>query len=36
VADIETVYDQERGFSTLFATAHPLFRTLDDGQASRR
>ena len=34
VADIETVYDPERGvFNNLFATAHPLFRTLDDGTA---
>jgi len=32
VADIETVYDPERGvFNHLFATAHPLFRTVDDG-----
>ena len=34
VADIETVYDPERGvFNNLFATANPLFRTLDDGTA---
>src|SRR5918992_1396049 len=32
VADIETAYDPERGiFNNLFATAHPLFRTVDDG-----
>jgi hypothetical protein len=32
VADIETVYDPERGiFNSLFATAVPLFRTVDDG-----
>jgi Di-haem oxidoreductase, putative peroxidase len=32
VADIQTVHDQERGvFNNLFATAHPLFRTVDDG-----
>jgi Di-haem oxidoreductase, putative peroxidase len=32
VADIQTVYDQERGvFNSLFATANPLFRTVDDG-----
>jgi Di-haem oxidoreductase, putative peroxidase len=32
VADIDTVYDPERGiFNHLFATAVPLFRTVDDG-----
>jgi Di-haem oxidoreductase, putative peroxidase len=31
VGDIETVYDPERGiFNHLFATAHPLFQTVDD------
>jgi hypothetical protein len=31
VADVETVYDRERGiFNNLFATANPLFNTLDD------
>jgi Di-haem oxidoreductase, putative peroxidase len=32
VAHIETVYDPGRGiFNHLFATAHPLFRPVDDG-----
>lgn len=32
VADVETVYDPERGiFNTQFATATPLFRDVDDG-----
>ena len=32
VADVETVYDAERGhFNRLFATAKPLFRAVDDG-----
>jgi di-heme oxidoreductase (putative peroxidase) len=32
VADLETVYDPVRGiFNSLFATATPLFRTVDDG-----
>jgi hypothetical protein len=32
VADIETVYDPKNGiFNNLFATAIPLFRTVDDG-----
>ena len=32
VADVETVYDTERGlFNNLFATAKPLFRPVDDG-----
>jgi Di-haem oxidoreductase, putative peroxidase len=32
VADIETVYDPKNGiFNNLFATANPLFRTVDDG-----
>ena len=31
VADVETVFDQERGiFNSLFATASPLFDTVDD------
>jgi hypothetical protein len=31
VADVETVFDQERGiFNNLFATANPLFNTFDD------
>jgi len=31
VADVETVFDQERGvFNNLFATASPLFDTVDD------
>ena len=31
VADVETVFDQERGiFNSLFATANPLFATVDD------
>jgi hypothetical protein len=31
VADVETVFDQERGiFNNLFATASPLFETVDD------
>jgi mono/diheme cytochrome c family protein len=31
VADLDTVYDQERGiFNNLFATANPLLNTLDD------
>jgi len=31
VADVETVFDQERGiFNNLFATASPLFNTVDD------
>src|SRR5829696_8303687 len=31
VADVETVFDQERGiFNHLFATANPLFNTVDD------
>src|SRR5829696_5052892 len=31
VADVETVFDQERGiFNSLFATAVPLFNTVDD------
>jgi hypothetical protein len=31
VADLETVYDQERGiFNNLFATANPLFNIVDD------
>ncbi len=31
VADVETVYDQERGnFNTLFATANPLFIAVED------
>src|SRR5215217_3767739 len=31
VADVETVFDQERGiFNNLFATASPLFKTVDD------
>jgi hypothetical protein len=31
VADVETVFDQERGiFNNLFATATPLFNTFDD------
>ena len=34
VADVETVYDAERGhFNHLFATAKPLFRTVSDGTA---
>ncbi len=33
VADVETVYDEERGiFNHLFATATPLFTLLDDGK----
>ncbi len=32
VADVETVYDQERGiFNNLFATAIPLFNEISDG-----
>ncbi|HXZ81210.1 MAG TPA: di-heme oxidoredictase family protein [Terriglobales bacterium] len=32
VADVETVYDPTRGiFNSLFATATPLIRTVDDG-----
>jgi len=32
VADVETVYDSTRGiFNSLFATATPLFRDVDDG-----
>jgi Di-haem oxidoreductase, putative peroxidase len=32
IGDIETVYDSERGiFNSLFATAIPLFRTVEDG-----
>jgi len=32
VADVETVYDAERGhFNRLFATAKPLFRAVSDG-----
>ena len=32
VADVETVYDADRGmFNHLFATAAPLLRTVDDG-----
>jgi len=32
VADVETAYDPTRGiFNTLFATAAPLFRDVDDG-----
>jgi hypothetical protein len=32
VADLETVYDPERGvFNNLFTTVTPLFRTVDDG-----
>ena len=32
VADVETVYDSERGhFNSLFATATPLIQTIDDG-----
>jgi hypothetical protein len=32
VADVETVYDPVRGiFNTLFATATPLFNSVDDG-----
>ena len=32
VADLETVYDPTKGiFNTLFATAAPLFRDVDDG-----
>jgi di-heme oxidoreductase (putative peroxidase) len=32
VADLETVYDPSRGiFNSLFATATPLFRDVDDG-----
>ncbi|MEO8753334.1 MAG: di-heme oxidoredictase family protein, partial [Casimicrobiaceae bacterium] len=32
VADVETVYDTERGlFNNLFATAKPLFRPVNDG-----
>ena len=32
VADVETVYDAERGhFNRLFATAKPLFRAVNDG-----
>jgi mono/diheme cytochrome c family protein len=32
VADVETVYDPARGiFNSLFATAKPLFNTMDDG-----
>jgi len=31
VADLDTVFDQERGiFNNLFATANPLFNTVDD------
>jgi mono/diheme cytochrome c family protein len=31
VADVETVFDPERGiFNSLFATAHPLFDSVDD------
>ena len=37
VADVETVYDAERGlFNNLFATATPLFRPVDDGTSIRR
>jgi CxxC motif-containing protein (DUF1111 family) len=33
VADVETVYDPERGiFNNLYATAAPLFDTIDDGR----
>ncbi len=32
VADVATVYDRDRGnFNHLFATARPLFRSIDDG-----
>jgi hypothetical protein len=32
VADVETVYDQQNGImNTLFSTATPLFRAVDDG-----
>lgn len=32
VADVETAYDPEKGiFNSLFATATPLFTTIDDG-----
>jgi hypothetical protein len=32
VADVETVFDPERGiFNKLFATANPLFNSVDDG-----
>jgi CxxC motif-containing protein (DUF1111 family) len=32
VADVETVFDQDRGiFNKLFATANPLFNSVDDG-----
>jgi hypothetical protein len=31
VADLETVFDQERGiFNSLFATANPMFNAVDD------
>jgi hypothetical protein len=33
VADLETVYDPQRGiFNGLFATANPLFKEVDDGK----
>jgi hypothetical protein len=32
VADVETVYDPSRGiFNNLFATATPLYKSVDDG-----